>query len=168
MVKLKRVLRQLFTPHWAWKRAFPQATLDTIEAAIRTSERHHAGEIRFVIENSLPLRLAWGGTSGRVRALELFSVLRVWDTEANSGVLIYLLLADRDIEIVADRGIAARVARAEWEAIARSMESAFRQGDFARGALAGIAAVNALLALHCPPPAHNRNELDDRPLILGR
>lgn len=168
MVKLKRVLRHLFTAPWAWKRAFSHATLAAIEAAIRTSERRHGGEIRFVIENSLPSVLTWRGISGRARAIEVFSNLHVWDTEANSGVLIYLLLADHDIEIVADRGIAARVVRAEWEAIARSMESAFRQGDFARGALAGIAAVNALLALHCPRPAHNRNELDDRPLILGR
>ncbi len=168
MVKLKRVLRQLFAPPWAWKRAFPRATLDAIEAAIRASEQRHGGEIRFVIENSLPLARAWRGIGGRARAIEVFSMLRVWDTEANSGVLIYLLLAERDIEIVADRGIAARVAPADWEEIARRMESAFRQGAFERGALAGIAAVDALLAVHCPPPAHHRNELDDRPLILGR
>lgn len=168
MVKLKRVLRHLFTPPWAWRRAFPQATLDAIEAAIRASERHHGGEIRFVIENSLPPVLTWRGISGRIRAVEVFSNLRVWDTEANTGVLIYLLLADRDIEIVGDRGIAARVVSAEWEDIARRMESAFHRGDFERGALAGIAAVGALLAVHCPPPAHNRDELDNRPLILGR
>lgn len=164
----KRVARHLFTPPWAWKRAFPQAVLDAIEAAIRTSEARHGGEIRFVIENSLPPVLAWRGIGGRARAIEVFSNLRVWDTEANSGVLIYLLLADRDIEIVADRGIATRVASGAWEDIARKMEAMFRGGDFERGALAGIAAVGALLAAHCPPPEHDRNELDDRPLILER
>jgi uncharacterized membrane protein len=162
------MLRQLFTPPWAWKRAFPRATLDAIEAAIRASERRHGGEIRFVIENSLPVGPAWRGISGRARAIEVFSGLRVWDTEANSGVLIYLLLADRDIEIVADRGIAARVPAGAWEDVARTMEAMFREGNFARGALAGIAAVDALLVRHCPPPAHNPDELDNRPLILRR
>ncbi len=168
MVKLKRVLRHLFAPPWAWRRAFPQATLDAIEAAIRASERRHGGEIRFAIENSLPLAWTWRDASGRTRAIDVFSGLRVWDTEANTGVLIYLLLADRDIEIVADRGIAARVTSADWEEIARGMESAFRHGDFERGALAGIAEVDALLAAHCPPSVHNRDELDNRPAILGR
>lgn len=168
MVSLRRIARHLFARPWAWKRAFPQSALDAIEAAIRTSEMRHGGEIRFVIENSLPPILAWRGVSGRERALEVFSNLRVWDTESNSGVLIYLLLADRDIEIVADRGITARVAQTAWEAVARTMEAAFRQGDFERGALAGIAAVDALLAAHCPPPGHNPNELDNRPVILRR
>jgi uncharacterized membrane protein len=168
MVNPKRVARHLFTPPWAWKRSFPQAVLDAIEAAIRTSEARHGGEIRFVIENSLPPMLAWRGISGRARAIEVFSNLRVWDTEANSGVLIYLLLADRDIEIVADRGIATRVASGAWEAIAREMEAMFRAGDFEGGALAGIVAVGALLAAQCPPPERNRNELDDRPFILER
>lgn len=168
MVNFKRWVKHLFMSPWAWRRAFPQATLDAIEAAIRTSETTHGGEIRFAIENSLPGNLAWRGMSGRERAIEMFSNLRVWDTEHNSGVLIYLLLADHDIEIVADRGIAARVAPAAWEAVAQTMEAAFRQGEFERGALAGIEEISALLAENFPPSGHNPDELANRPVILGR
>jgi uncharacterized membrane protein len=168
MVKLGRFFRHLFMPPWAWRRAFPQATLDAIEAAIRASETAHSGEIRFAVENSLPATLAWRGTTGRARAIEVFSNLRVWDTEHNSGVLIYLLLADHDIEIVADRGIAAQVDPAAWEAVAQAMEAAFRDGEFERGALAGIAQVSALLAQNFPPAGHNPDELANRPVILGR
>jgi hypothetical protein len=108
VLRIKRWFKHLFMPPWAWRRAFPPATLDAIEAAIRASETTHGGEIRFAIENSLPSALIRRDMSGRERAIEIFSNLRVWDTEHNSGVLIYLLLADHDIEIVADRGIAAR------------------------------------------------------------
>jgi len=139
-----------------------------VSAAIRMSETRHGGEIRFAIENSLPGILAWRGMSGRERAIEMFSNLRVWDTEHNSGVLVYLLLADHDIEIVADRGIAARVAPAAWEAVAQTMEAAFRQGEFERGALAGIEQIGALLAAHFPPSGHNPDELANRPVIVRR
>lgn len=159
-------MKHLFTPPWAWRRAFPQATLDAIEAAIRESEATHSGEIRFAIENSLPGTLVLGGMSGRERAIEMFSNLRVWDTEENSGVLVYLLLADHDIEIVADRGIAARVDPAAWEAVAQAMEAAFREGEFERGALEGIARISDLLAQHFPPSGDNRDELANRPVIV--
>ena len=155
-------------PPWAWRRAFPQATLDAIEAAIRMSETRHGGEIRFAIENHLPGILAWRGMSGRERAIEMFSNLRVWDTEHNSGVLIYLLLADHDIEIVADRGIAAQVDPAAWESVAQTMEAAFRQGEFERGALAGIEQIGVLLAAHFPPSGHNPDELANRPVIVRK
>jgi len=168
MVNIQRWVRHLFMPPWAWRRAFPQATLDAIEAAIRASETTHGGEIRFAIENSLPAALVWRGISGRERAIEVFSNLRVWDTEHNSGVLIYLLLADHDIEIVADRGVTSQVDPAAWEAVAQTMEAAFRQGDFERGALAGIEQVGALLAAHFPPSGHNPDELANRPVILRR
>jgi uncharacterized membrane protein len=166
VLRIKRWFRHLFMPPWAWRRAFPQSTLDAIEAAIRASETAHGGEIRFAIENSLPGALVWRGMSGRERAIEMFSNLRVWDTEYNSGVLIYLLLADHDIEIVADRGIAARVDAAAWEVAAQAMEAAFRKGEFERGALAGIEQVGALLAAHFPPAGHNPDELANRPVIL--
>ena len=168
MVNLRRFSRHLFMPPWAWRRAFPQATLDAIEAAIGVSETVHGGEIRFAIENTLPASLAWRGISGRERAIEVFSNLHVWDTEHNSGVLIYLLLADHDIEIIADRGIASQVAPTVWEEVAQTMEAAFRQGEFERGALAGIAQVSALLAAHFPPSGHNPDELANRPVILRR
>jgi uncharacterized membrane protein len=168
MVNFKRWLKHMFMPPWAWRRAFPQATLDAIEAAIRASEVRHGGEIRFAIENSLPGTLVWRGMSGRERAIGMFSNLRVWDTEYNSGVLIYLLLADHDIEIVADRGIAARVDPAAWEAVAQTMEAAFRQGEFQRGVLAGIEEISVLLAQNFPSSGHNPDELANRPVILGR
>ena len=168
MVNFKRWFRHLFAPPWAWRRAFPQSTLDAIEAAVRNSETRHSGEIRFAIENSLAPSLVWRGMSGRERALEIFSNLRVWDTEHNSGVLIYLLLADRDIEIVADRGITARVHPAVWEQVAHTMEAAFRNGRFEQGALAGIARISDLLAEHFPPSGHNPDELANRPVIVPR
>ncbi len=166
MVKLKRWLKHVFMPPWAWRRAFAQATLDAIETAVRESERRHGGEIRFVIENSLAPLQVWQGMTGRARAIEVFSQLRVWDTEHNSGVLIYLLLADRDIEIVADRGIAAQVPQAAWDAVASAMEAHFGAGRFAAGALEGIDKISALLAQHCPPSGDNPDELANRPVIL--
>jgi uncharacterized membrane protein len=104
--------------------------------------------------------------SGRERAVEMFSQLRVWDTAENSGVLVYLLLAEHNIEIVADRGIAARVSQAQWEAVAQAMEAEFRQGEFERGALEGIRQIDALLTLHFPSAGHNPDELADRPVII--
>lgn len=168
MVNVKRLLRHLFMPRWAWQRVFPRATLDAIEAAIRASETRHGGEIRFAIETSLTPMQAWRGTRGRQRAIEVFSQLRVWDTEHNSGVLIYLLMADRDIEIVADRGIASRVGQSAWNGVAHAMEAAFRRGAYEEGALAGIAQVTELLAQHFPPPDDNPDELANRPVILRR
>lgn len=116
----------------------------------------------------------WRGTTGRARAIEVFATLGVWDTEHNNGVLIYVLLADHDIEIVADRGIASRVDAAAWTAIAGAMESAFRAGEFERGALDGIARIGALLAEHFPPGSRpfpagdNPDELGNRPTVIGR
>lgn len=166
MVNVKRWLRHLFMPPWAWRRAFPRATLDAIEGAIRESETRHGGEIRFAIENSLPASWVWRGMTGRKRALEVFSFLRVWDTEHNSGVLVYLLLADRDIEIIADRGIAARVDPSAWGVVAQAMEMDFRRGEFEHGVLEGIRQISTLLAAHFPPGKHNPDELPDRPVIV--
>jgi uncharacterized membrane protein len=168
MVNFRRWFRHLFMPPWAWRRDFPQSTLDAIEAAIRDSEARHGGEIRFAIENSLAPSRVWRGTSGRERAIEVFSTLRVWDTQHNSGVLIYLLLADHDIEIVADRGIAARVDPAVWDAVAQKMEAAFRRREFECGALLGVRLIGELLAQHFSPSGHNPDELANRPLIVPR
>ena len=168
MVNVKRWIKHVFMPPWAWRRAFPQATLDAIEAAIRVSETTHGGEIRFAIENNLAASWVWRGISTRDRAIEVFANLRVWDTEHNSGVLIYLLLADHNIEIIADRGIAARVDAAAWETVAQAMEATFRRGEFGRGVLDGIHQVGALLAVHFPPDSDNPDELADRPVIIRR
>ncbi len=163
---MKRILRHLLMPAWRTRHVFPPHGLRVIEQAIRTSESSHGGEIRFAIEAALDLGPLLRGQTARERALQVFSDLRVWDTEQNNGVLIYVLLADRDVEIVADRGIHAKAGAAEWEAICRAMESAFRAGDFADGAVAGIAAVGRLLARHYPREPGDRNELSNKPVIV--
>jgi uncharacterized membrane protein len=165
-MNVSRMLKHLFAPHWVVSRAFPRRALDSIEAAIAASEKTHDGELRFAVEAGLhPLPL-WHGQTTRQRAHEVFSALHVWDTAHNSGVLIYVQLVDRRIEIVADRGISAKVAQAEWDAICRRMEKAFRAGCFEAGAVTAIAEITVLLARHFPPLGENPNELPDRPVVL--
>ena len=147
-------------------RAFPRQTMLAIEQAIKASEATHAGEIRFAVEGALDGTPLYRGQSARARALEVFSLLRVWDTEHNNGVLIYLLLADRDVEVVADRGIHAKLGSHEWERICRTMETAFRQGKYEWGAVSGIQAVTQHLVEHFPAVGGDRNELPDRPVML--
>lgn len=151
---------------WSLRRAFPALTLAAIEGAIRAAERQHSGEIRFAIEGCLHFRHLRARHDAQRRALELFAKLRVWDTAQNNGVLIYLLLADRDIQIVADRGFSGRVTTAEWEAVCRCMEAELRAGQFEAGALAGIRRVSALIARHYPGSLSDRNELPDAPVVI--
>jgi uncharacterized membrane protein len=148
------------------RRAFPQPVLDRIEETIRASERRHRGEIRFAVEGPLEFLAILRGLAPRVRALEVFSLLRVWDTEDNIGVLIYVQLVDRDIEIVADRGIAARIPPADWEALCHRIEEAFRAGRYEEGALSAIAEVTTLLEQHFPADASKTDELPDAPVVL--
>jgi uncharacterized membrane protein len=149
---------------------FPASTLDAIEEAIHRAERTHCGEIRFAIETSLTPLHIFAELSPRSRALDVFALLRVWDTDANNGVLIYVQLADRSVEIVADRGVASRVGQPEWEGVCRMMEEHFRAGRFKLGSVAGVDAVGALLARHFPAQAAQRsaasNQLPDRPTLL--
>ena len=159
-----RLLRHLLVPDWLARRPFPPAALERIGHAIAGSERLHRGEICFALEGGLPLQAL--SASCRARAEELFGLLKVWDTADNSGVLLYVQLVDRDIEIVADRGIAARVAQSEWEAICRAMEESFRKNEFLAGTLEGIERVTALLARNFPADGVNPNELPDRPRLL--
>jgi len=161
-----RILRHLFMPPWRVRLAFPARALRVIETAIHDSEDTHAGEIRFAVESALPLIPLLRGQTARARALEVFSHLRVWDTEHNNGVLIYLLLADHDVEVVADRGVHAHVGGEDWEKICREMETSFREGKFEQGVLHGIRAVSAHLVRHYPAQGKNRNELDDKPVVL--
>ena len=163
---LTHVLKHLFAPHWILGRAFPRSALDSIEATIAASEQTHDGELRFAVEAGLHPAALWRGQSVRQRAEELFAALNVWDTVHNSGVLVYVQLVDRRIEIVADRGISARVAQSEWNAICRRMEDAFKAGRFEAGAVAAIAEITVLLARHFPPLSDNPNELPDRPVVL--
>jgi TLP18.3/Psb32/MOLO-1 phosphatase superfamily protein len=162
----KRVLRHLLTPHWVVHRSFPRRTLMRIEGAIRESEQSHNGELRFAIEAGLPVIALVRGITPRQRGRQVFGQLGVWDTEHNSGVLIYLQLVDRSIEILADRGITAKVEQATWDGICRRMETAFRGGAFEAGTLQGIAEITTLLAGHFPREGAKPNELPDQPVVL--
>jgi uncharacterized membrane protein len=165
-----RLLRHLLATHGATRRRFPQAALDAIEAAIGRAETLHRGEIRFAIETALPPLAVLRGVSPHARALDVFANLRVWDTERNNGVLIYLQLADRHVEIVADRGLTGQVGEAEWAAVCRLMEHHLAAGRYEAGAIAGVDAVGALLARQFPSGAPGgggeANELPDRPALL--
>lgn len=163
---VSRVVKHLLTPTWWTRRRFPAAVMHNIETAIRESEARHAGEIRFVVEANLNFADLLRGVTARDRAIELFSQLQIWDTEHNSGVLIYLLLADHDVEIVADRGIHKRVGDAAWETICQQMEQEFRQQRFEAGVINGIFKISDLLYEHFPAPRHNVNELSDSAIIL--
>ena len=165
-MNFRRIARHLFTLHGAVARALPPAAMNAIEHAIAKGELQHRGEIRFAAEAALEGAALLAGQTARERAVEVFSLLRVWDTEENNGVLIYLLLADREFEIVADRGVDANVSSAEWEQICRRMESHFSGGDFEQGIVAGVAEVSRLLARYYPPRPGDRNELPDKPVIL--
>ena len=166
-MNLARILRHLLTGQLAVRRLFPAASLAAIEEAIKQSERSHGGEICFAVEAALNTASLLKNQTARERAVEVFSQLRIWDTEHNNGVLIYLLLADRDVEIIADRGIHAKVANSEWEAICHTMESAFQRQQFEAGVIEGINRISHHLRMHFPPHSGNeKNELADKPVIL--
>lgn len=163
-MKFSRALRHLSSTGWALRRTFSRRALDAIQKAISESERIHGGEIRVAIEASLNAEELVRGVTPRDRAVQAFAQLGVWDTHANNGVLIYLLWADRDVEIVADRGYNGRVTAEEWAAVCRRMESLFANGDAPAAMIEGIRAVGALIALHYPRADHN--ELPNRPVML--
>ena len=163
---MARALRHLVAGSWIVTRAFPRPAFERIEAAIGASEQKHRGEIRFAVEGALEFLPTLRGLAPRSRALEVFSLLKVWDTEENTGVLLYEQLVDRCIEIVADRGIARAIAQETWDAICGRMQAAFRQGRFEEGAVAGIAEIGELLAAHFPAAGRNPDELPNRPAIL--
>lgn len=164
-MEIRRIVRHLLTTDGEVARAFPAQALNAIEAAIRASEAEHAGEIRFVVEGSLDGLPLLRGQSPQDRAIELFSQLRVWDTEHNNGLLIYLLLADHAVEIVADRGIHAKVGADAWREVCQGMEAAFRRSDYEGGVVAGVRAVTGHLARYFPA-GQGANELPDRPLLI--
>ena len=165
-MKIKRIVKHLLVTDGQVRRAFPRSTLMMIEKAIKESEAAHVGEIRFAVEGALDGLPLFKGQSARERAIEVFSQLRVWDTEDNSGLLIYLLLADRAVEIVADRGIDAKVSPQEWTAICQQMEAAFRESNYEGGVIRGVQAVTQHLVQHFPAGGHNGNELPDKPVVL--
>jgi len=148
------------------KRRFPKAMIEHIEAAIAANEAEHAGEIRFAVELNLSLQDLLRKKTGRARALEVFSDLRVWDTQHNNGVLIYLLLADHDFEIVADRGICQHVGSDGWQRISHEMEQHFKVGNFEQGVLHGIHEIGLLLTQHYPASLNTKNELPNAPVFI--
>lgn len=165
-MNVSRIIKHLTMTHWQVNGAFPHAVLAAIENSIRLAEKTHGGQICFALEGALHTRSLFMGQSARERAIEVFSQLRVWDTQDNNGVLIYLLLADRDVEIVADRGIDPKVGKQGWEDICRHMEDAFRQHQYQQGVMNGIDAVAERLSRYFPASGVNHNELPDRPVIL--
>ena len=163
---IKRIGKHLLEHRWRLRRIFPPKSLARIEQAIKAGEATHAGQVRFVVEGALDGAPLFRNESARARALDIFSQLRIWDTVHNNGVLIYLLLADQDFEIVADRGIDTMVGHAGWEKICQEMEADFRSGHFERGVIRGIEAVSRELAAHFPKTGGGPNELPDAPVVM--
>lgn len=157
--------------HWTSSSAraralFPDASLAAIGAAITAGEQRHRGELRLIVESALPSDAIWADTSIRQRALALFAEHGVWDTEDNCGVLLYLNLAERKMEIVADRAIARRIEAATWHQVCAAMSAGFARGDFHGGTLAAVEHINQLLAAQFPAAGARANELPDRPIVL--
>ncbi len=165
-MNITRIIRHLLIPLRSVRRVLDADALREVQEAIRAGESTHRGELRVALESALPPASLWRGQSARERAVEVFSELRVWDTAENNGVLVYLLLADRDVEIVADRGLLPHVDADTWSAICRSMEAAFRRQDFKGGLIEGIRAIHTHLARAFPATGDNPNELPDTPTIL--
>ena len=167
-MRIGRLFKHWFATPGSLRRAFPDAVMDRIGSAIARAEAATTGEIRMAVEAALPWSYLRRDAPARQRALMMFSKLRVWDTEHNNGVLLYVDLADRSVEIVADRGIAHVVPQAEWDAICTAIRSAFKQGAYEAGAVAGIDAIGAVLARHFPVAdgTRNPNELPNRPVSL--
>jgi len=163
---IKRIGRHLIEHRWRERRIFTPQVLDNIEQAIKAGEAAHSGQLRFVVEGALDGAPLFHDQPARERALDLFSHLRIWDTAHNNGVLIYLLLADRRVEIIADRGIDAKIGPAGWEKICRDMEADFRGGNFEAGVIKGIEAVSHQLAKYFPAQGPTRNELPDKPVVI--
>jgi uncharacterized membrane protein len=163
---MKRLLRHLFPP--SSRRLFPEDGLHRIADAVKTGEGRHRGEVCFAVEAGLPAMAVLRGMQARDRAHQVFGQLRVWDTEANNGVLLYLLLADHRIEIVADRGLKGLVSDEQWRGVCQLMEERLKAGDAQDAVIAGVTAASDLLAAHFPraPGEADENELPDRPYLL--
>ena len=164
---LARMLRHRWLDEADTHKAIPPQVVERLKQRVAASEKRHSGQIRFYVEAGLPMSYLWRGAGPRERAVAVFGKLRVWDTEQNNGVLIYLLLAENAIEIVADRGLTSRVTQDEWQAIVARMGSAFRDGRFEDGLTQALEEVSALLVPHFPlaAGARNRNELPDEPVL---
>ncbi len=161
-----RLLRHCLTPGGLAARRFPAATMDRIEARVTLAELSHGAEIRIAIETALSPSAILSGQTPRERALEVFGGLRVWDTEANSGVLVYLLLADHAVEIIADRGASARVDASVWQQACTLLAAACREGREEEGALAAIDLLDEALVVAFPRPPGDVDEMPNRPIVV--
>lgn len=164
-----RWFRHFTTTRFALTRCFPEPVLTAIERAVTESERLHRAELRFAIETALPAGYLYRGVTPRERAAEVFAELGMWDTAENNGVLVYVLLADQDIEIVADRGLRGAVTDAQWESVCTGLEADFRAGRYGEGVVAAIRHITGLLAPVFPPQPDRPDrpdELPDRPVLL--
>jgi uncharacterized membrane protein len=164
--RLLRALRHARTSGASARRAFPPASLDAIGAAIHAGEQRHRGELRLIVETALPFGAIWADIGNRARARALFAQYGVWDTEDNCGVLIYVNLAERKVDIVADRHIGRKIDAATWRALCKTMTDGFAHGRFEASTLAAIEQANALLAQHFPATTARANELPDHPVML--
>jgi uncharacterized membrane protein len=165
--RLQRILRHRWLDETDTARAIPADLVERLAARVAASERRHTGEVRIYVEAGLPLSYLWRDCKPRERAIAMFGKLRVWDTEQNNGVLIYLLLAEHAIEIVADRGLNRHVSQADWQQLVQRMGRAFHEGRFEEGLTQALEEVSALLVRHFPAAAGgvNPNELPDRPVL---
>lgn len=165
--RLKRMLRHRWLDEADTRRAIPPELADKLARRVAASEQRHTGEVRIYVEAGLPMSYLRRDCTPRERAISMFGKLGVWDTEKNNGVLIYLLLAEHAIEIVADRGLARHVDQAQWDAVVQHMRQAFREGRFEDGLTQALEEVSALLVQHFPavPGAVNANELPDAPVL---
>jgi uncharacterized membrane protein len=161
-----RTVKHILSPTWLARRRFTPQVFTDIERAIEAAEARHAGEIRFVVETALDLPELWNGMTSRQRALETFARLGVWDTEGNNGILLYVLLADHAVEIVADRGIAARVSAEDWRECCKPAQAAYAAGQYGPGSVALVAAVAGMLAKHFPSSRGDPDELPNQPILL--
>jgi uncharacterized membrane protein len=166
MHKITRLLRHVTTTRATGRRTFPAHTLKAIQTAIAQGEAQHRAEIRIIVEPALTVLDVLGGQSSRERARELFAHYRIWDTEENCGILIYINLADHKVEIVADRTVNRVLGKGDWEAVCHTMTQGFARGDFHDSAIAALSQLNALLKSAFPANSTSTNELPNRPLVL--
>jgi uncharacterized membrane protein len=166
MKTISRVLRHLFTTTLTGRRTFPATTLKAIQATIAAGEKAHRAEVRLIVEPALPLHAVLNRISARERGRELFAQYRIWDTEENCGILIYINLADHKVEIITDRTVGRVLDARDWQTVCTTMTQGFARGEFHESVLAGLRQLNDMLKTRFPPNGSHANELSNRPLIL--
>lgn len=166
MKLLFRFFRHLLTTTATGRRIFPAPTLEAIQKEIASGEKRHRAEIRLIVEPALPLSSVLQQMSSRERARELFSLYRLWDTEENLGILLYINLADHKVEIIGDRAANRALSPEDWQAACRTMTEGFRHNAFHESTVAALTRLNETLALHFPAGSDNPNEISNRPVII--